>query len=149
MKTGLWGVLEHFGGVKVTRPKDIRRIKGKDARREAINAARTANLDLQNYLSGLYRNDEIVISHPEGMRCSGFLGELQKEIVEHLLSVQKDFGLRVPIIPVGIEYENYSRPLSKVFFRIGKPIYGEGLSELSFLMQQVSNDLSRLSGLSS
>ena len=149
MKTGLWGILEHFGGVKVTRPKDIRRIKSRDARREAINAARAANLDLQNYLSGLYRNGEIVISHPEGMRCSGFLGELQKEIVEHLLNVQKDFGLRIPIIPVGIEYESYSRPLSKVFFRVGKPIYGESVSELSFLMQQVSNDLRSLSGLSS
>ncbi|MEE3233809.1 MAG: 1-acyl-sn-glycerol-3-phosphate acyltransferase [Candidatus Latescibacterota bacterium] len=149
MKTGLWGILEHFGGVKVTRPKDIRRHKEKTARRAAIKAARAANLDLQNYLGGLYRNGEVVISHPEGMRCSGFLGELQKEIVEHLLHVQKDFGIRVPIIPIGIEYESYLRPFSKVFFRIGEPIYGEDILEISFLMQRLSDDLRRLSGISS
>tara|TARA_B100001250_G_scaffold203266_1_gene174309 strand:- start:13917 stop:14654 length:738 start_codon:yes stop_codon:yes gene_type:complete len=148
MKTGLWGILEHFGGVKVTRPKDIRRFKDKTARREAIKAARLANLDLQNYLSGLYRNGEIVISHPEGMRCQGSLGELQKEIVEHLLHVQEDYDLRIPIIPIGIEYESYVRPFSKAFFRIGKPIYGEDISELSFLMQHLSHELRCLSGLS-
>ena len=149
MKTGLWGILEHFGGVKVTRPKDIRRLKDKTARRNAIKAARIANHDLQKYLSGLYRNGEIVISHPEGERSSGSMGPLQKEIVEHLLHVQRDHSLRVPIIPIGIEYESYKQPFSKVFFRIGTPIYGEDISELPLLMNNISNDLRCLSGLTS
>ncbi len=147
MKRGLWGVLELAGGVKVTRPKDVRRLKNREERRAAIERARAANNYLQAYLSWLYCNGELVISHPEGMRYQDHMGPLQKEIVEHLLQTQEATGIEVPMIPIGIEYESYARPGSRVFFRVGEPIRAQNLTDLPDVVDQIDGQLRRLSGL--
>ena len=64
MKVGLWGVLELMGGIKVVRPKDIRRIADREQRRAEIRRARAANQQMQGYLDGLYQRGEVVVSHP-------------------------------------------------------------------------------------
>jgi len=147
MKRGLWGILEHFGGVRVTRPKDVRKVKGREKRRAAIQYARDANRDMQGYLSWLYEHGELVISHPEGMRYQGHMGPVQKEVVEHLLKTQEERGLRVPMIPIGIEYESYTKPLSRVYFRVGQPVYAESRAELNDVVDCLAGNLRRLSGL--
>jgi 1-acyl-sn-glycerol-3-phosphate acyltransferase len=147
MKRGLWGVLEHFGGIRVTRPKDVRKIKDREKRRIAIQRARDANRDMQGYLSWLYERGELVISHPEGMRYQAHMGPVQKEVIEHLLQTQEERGIRVPMIPIGIEYESYVRPFSRVFFRVGQPVYGENKAELTAVVEHVESNLRRLSGL--
>jgi 1-acyl-sn-glycerol-3-phosphate acyltransferase len=147
MKRGLWGLLENFGGLRVTRPKDVRKVKDREKRRAAIQHAREANRDMQGYLSWLYEHGELVISHPEGMRYQGHMGPVQKEVVEHLLNTQEERGLRVPIIPIGIEYESYTKPLSRVYFRVGQPVYAESRSELNDVVDHLTADVCRLSGL--
>ena len=123
MKAGLSGFLEWAGGVKIIRPKDLRRIADRKQRRAQIRLARDKNQLTLNYLAWLYTRGELIVSHPEGMRYQGEMGVLQKEIVDHLMWVEEHQKVRVPVIPIGLEYESYSKPGSRVFFRVGEPMY--------------------------
>ena len=146
MKAGLYSLLEAPGGIKIVRPKDIRKIKDRDARRSLIKGAREKNQKTLDYLAWLYRGGELVVSHPEGMRFQDEMGSLQKEIVEHALHVEKTHGLRIPIIPIGLEYESFSRPLSRIFFRVGEPILSNEHADLSELMGLIETRIRTLSG---
>jgi 1-acyl-sn-glycerol-3-phosphate acyltransferase len=147
MKTGLFGVLGLLGGVKIVRPKDIRRLKDREARRERIRWAREANQGTMEYLSWLYVMGEMVISHPEGMRYQNTMGPLQKEIIEHLIQVENTHGLRIPIIPIGLEYESYGRPRSWVHVRVGEPFFAADVEDILELMGIVNERIRTLSGL--
>jgi 1-acyl-sn-glycerol-3-phosphate acyltransferase len=146
MKAGLYSLLEAPGGIKIIRPKDVRRIKDRDARRSLIQEAREKNQQTLDYLDWLYRRGELVISHPEGMRFQDAMGNLQKQIVEHAMHVEQVHGLRIPIIPIGLEYESFSRPLSRIFFRVGAPLYSDEYSDLSGLMGAIETRIRTLSG---
>ena len=147
MKVGLWGILELMGGVKVVRPKDIRRIADREQRRAEIRRARAANQQMQAYLDGLYQSGELVISHPEGMRYQDKLGPLQKEVVEHLVQAEERLGMRVPLIPIGLEYASYARPGARVYFRVDEPLYADSFANTNELMDHLGNRLRVLSGL--
>jgi 1-acyl-sn-glycerol-3-phosphate acyltransferase len=147
MKVGLWGALELLGGIKVVRPKDVRLLKDRQARRQEIQRARQANQWLHEYLTWLYARGEVVVSHPEGMRYQGRMGPMQREIVEHLLQVEQQSNLRVPLIPIGLEYESFGRPGARVHFRVGQPLYAEQFAGLSALMEAIAERLRVLSGL--
>ncbi len=147
MKVGLWGVLELMGGVKVVRPKDIRRIADREQRRAEIRRARAANQQMQDYLDGLYQRGEVVVSHPEGMRYQDKLGPLQKEVVEHLVQAEERLEMRVPLIPIGLEYDSYARPGARVYFRVDEPLYADSFADINELMDHLSNRLRVLSGL--
>lgn len=147
MKVGLWGILELTGGVKVERPKDIRRIADREQRRAEIRQARAANQQMQAYLDGLYQSGEVVISHPEGMRYQDKLGPLQKGVVEHLVQAEERLGIRVPLIPIGLEYDSYARPGARVYFRVDEPLYADSFANINELMDHLSNRLRVLSGL--
>ena len=146
MKAGLYSPLEAPGGVKIVRPKDIRRIKDRDARRALVREAREKNQKTLDYLAWLYRGGELVISHPEGMRFQDEMGILQKEIVEHAQRVEKSHGMRIPIIPIGLEYESFSRPLSRVFFRVGEPLFSNEHADFTELMGVIETRIRKLSG---
>ena len=109
--------------------------------------ARAANRDMQQYLSWLYAQGELVVSHPEGMRFQDRMGPMQKEIIEHLLQAQRERDISVPMLPIGIEYESYTRPLSRVFFRVGAPVYADGTARAGDLVEYIGAELRRLSGL--
>ena len=147
MKVGLWGFLELMGGVKVVRPKDIRRIADREQRRAEIRRARAANQQMQAYLDGLYQSGELVVSHPEGMRYQDKLGALQKEVVEHLVQAEERLGMRVPLIPIGLEYDSYARPGARVYFRVDEPLYADSFANINELMDHLGNRLRILSGL--
>lgn len=146
MKAGLYSLLEAPGGIKIVRPKDVRKIKDRDKRRLLIREAREKNRKTLEYLAWLYRNDELVISHPEGMRFQDDMGNLQKEIVEHALHVEQSFGLRIPLIPIGLEYESFSRPFSRIDFRIGSPMHSGQYADLPELMDAIDERIRTLSG---
>ena len=146
MKVGLWGILELLGGVKIVRPKDLRRLKDREARRAEIQRAREANQRTQDYLAWLYARGELIISHPEGMRCQEGMGTLQKEIIEHLLQVERELELRIPVIPVGLEYESYARPRSRVWFRVGEPLYSDQFADSGALIDAIAERIGSLSG---
>ena len=147
MKVGLWGILEWMGGVKVERPKDIRRIADREQRRVEIRRARAANQQMQNYLDGLYQRGELVVSHPEGMRYQDGLGPLQKGVVEHLVQAEERLGMRVPLIPIGLEYDSYARPGARVYFRVDEPLYADSFANVNELMDHLGERLRILSGL--
>ncbi len=147
MKVGLWGILEWMGGVKVVRPKDIRRIPDREQRRAEIRRARAANQQMQDYLDGLYQRGELVVSHPEGMRYQDKLGPLQKEVVEHMVQAEDRLGMRVPLIPIGLEYDSYARPGARVYFRIDEPLYATSFANVNELMDHLDQRLRVLSGL--
>ena len=147
MKTGLFGLLGLLGGVKIVRPKDIRRLKDRQVRRERIRWAREANRRTMDYLSWIYAMGEVVISHPEGMRYQNTMGPLQKEIIEHLIQVEQMHGLRIPIIPIGLEYESYGRPRSWVHFRVGEPFFAGDSGDTLALMGIIDERIRTLSGL--
>lgn len=146
MKVGLWGVLEGLGGAKVVRPKDVRRLKDHQARREEIRRARELNQETFDYLAWLYEQGELVLSHPEGMRFQRGMGPLQKEIIDHLLQVEAQRGLRVPLIPIGLEYESFARPRARVFVRIDAPMYTDQFADRQALMATLDQRLRQLSG---
>ena len=145
MKVGLYGILELVGGVKIVRPQDIRRIKDRQQRRRKIEWARGRNQQTLDYLSWLYGSGECVISHPEGTRCADFMGPLQKQVVEHMMSVEAARELRIPVIPMGLEYENIRAPRSTVFVRIGTPMYSDEFADQAALMVELESRLRRLS----
>ena len=147
MKVGLWGILEWMGGVKVERPKDIRRIADREQRRAEIQRARAANQQMQDYLDGLYQRGELIVSHPEGMRYRDELGPLQKGVVEHLVQAEERLGIRVPLISVGLEYDSYARLGSRVYFRVDEPLYADSFAHINELMEHLSQRLRVLSGL--
>jgi 1-acyl-sn-glycerol-3-phosphate acyltransferase len=145
MKVGLYGILELVGGVKIVRPQDIRRIKDRQQRRRRIEWARSRNQQTLDYLTWLYTAGECVVSHPEGTRCADFLGPLQKQVVEHLMSVEAATELRIPLIPMGLEYENIRAPRSRVFVRIGTPMYADEFADQAALMNELESRLRTLS----
>lgn len=147
MKAGLVGVLGVLGGVKIVRPKDLRRLKDRAARRQRLEQARAHNTETLAYLDWLYRSGELVVSHPEGMRRQDELGPLQKEIVEELARTEKRHGLRLPMVPVGLEYESYSRPGSRVFFRVGAPMFNDQFDGIPAVMQALADRIASLSGM--
>jgi 1-acyl-sn-glycerol-3-phosphate acyltransferase len=144
MKTGLSAFLELPGGVRIVRPKDIRRAKDRDERRRLLEEARRRNSDTIEYLAWLYRSGECVISHPEGTRHADSMGVLQKEIVEHLKAVEQQSGIRVPMIPVGIEYVP-TKPRSTIHFRVGEPIYSDQFENTARVMSALVESLESLS----
>jgi 1-acyl-sn-glycerol-3-phosphate acyltransferase len=146
MKVGLWGVLETLGGIKVIRPKDVRRLKDHQARREEVRRARELNQETFDYLAWLYEQGELVLSHPEGMRFQQGMGPLQKEIIDHLLQVERQCGLRVPLIPIGLQYESFARPGARVFVRIDPPTYTDQFADRQALMAALTQRLCQLSG---
>lgn len=146
MKVGLWGALEALGGIKVIRPKDVRRLKDHQARREEIRRARQLNQETLDYLAWLYERGELVLSHPEGMRFQRGMGPLQREVIDHLLQVERERGLRVPLIPIGLQYESFARPGARIFVRIDAPLYTAQFPDCQALMGALAQRLSQLSG---
>jgi 1-acyl-sn-glycerol-3-phosphate acyltransferase len=146
MKVGLWGLLELLGGVKIVRPKDVRRLQDREARKAEIRLARQANQRTVEYLSWLYSQGELIVSHPEGMRYQDTMGPMQKEIVEHLLQVERQRDMRIPIIPVGLEYESYVRPRARIWVRVGAPLDSGQFADSRQLVAAIDQRLRALSG---
>ena len=146
MKVGLYGILELPGGVKIVRPKDIRRLKDREARKARIRWAREKNQYTLDYLAWLYGQGEMVISHPEGTRYQDDMGAIQREIIDHLLQVEQEFDLRVPLIPLGLEYESYRKPLSRVYCRVGEPLFSDQFAGQDELTSKIAEHICILSG---
>lgn len=121
MKPSLPGILDYVGGIKIKRPKDIRKIKNKKERREVIIKAREDNKKIRDYTEFLYKNEEIVVVHPEGTRKKGIMGQLKTELINFTKQIQEKYNVIIPAIPIGIEYVK-SFPKSKIYLRAGKTL---------------------------
>jgi 1-acyl-sn-glycerol-3-phosphate acyltransferase len=72
-----------------------------------------------DYVKWLFLCGEIVVVHPEGTRIKGKIGQIKTEYVNLTKELWEKYELAIPIIPVGIEYENMGVPRSRVYLRAG------------------------------
>ncbi|MFP4346075.1 MAG: 1-acyl-sn-glycerol-3-phosphate acyltransferase [Anaerolineales bacterium] len=115
------GLMEAFGAVPVIRARDILRLDGQAARAARLREARRRKQQAFDYVAWLYAQGELVAVYPEGRFCPHSLGPLDPSAVQHAFRTVQETGLTLPIVPVGIDYEDLRRPGSRVLFRIGSP----------------------------
>jgi len=154
MKSGLPLFFDYLGGIKVKRSQDVKKyirkneIKGKE-RRQLLEETREYNQNAMDYIGWLYRRGEIVVVHPEGTRSKkGRMESLESGLVVPLLNftkaIQEEYGIKIPVIPVGIEYSSIWRPRSKVYLRAGKPL---DITQPN-IVQIIEQEIRKLSNLS-
>lgn len=109
---------EKLGGIPLVRPKDLHKLP-KDRRKEYFKKAHDINDKARDYMNWLYSRNELMVVHPEGERRKDNTkpkNSFYTKFVQYVRSKQ------IPIIPVGIAYEELHRPRSKVYIRVGSPI---------------------------
>jgi 1-acyl-sn-glycerol-3-phosphate acyltransferase len=114
--------LEKFGGIKITRVKELRNHKNKYKRKRFLEKAKEINEDSSKYINWLYTQGELVVLHPEAIRNPGKVGKIYTFLIEKAIEFQKKMFLNIPIIPIGIHYEDVRKRYSEVYFNIGNPI---------------------------
>lgn len=121
MKPSLPGILDYVGGIKIKRPKDIRKIKNSEERKRVIIKTREDYEKIKDYIKFLYKNEEIVVVHPEGTRKKGVMGQLKTELINFTKQIQEKYNMTIPAIPIGIEYVK-SFPKPEIYLRVGKAL---------------------------
>jgi 1-acyl-sn-glycerol-3-phosphate acyltransferase len=142
MKATIPKPIEAFGGIRIARVKDFRSRK-KYSKRKNNKWKKSLQANLPKYCEWLYKQDEIIVSYPEGKRTPDRVGKIHTTSIEHV----QQLGYDIPIIPIGIEYEDKNKYRSKVHIRIGIPIdipsnYSE--EELASLIGATLKKLSRI-----
>jgi len=129
MKSGLPGVLEYLGGIKIQRLKDVN--GNREKMRVQVHDAKQFNADSAEYIMWLYSQQEIVVVHPEGTRIPGKVGAIKKNMIEAAKEAESMYNLKIPLIPVGIEYLP-SFPFSTVHISAGNPVdaSAQGVEEI-------------------
>ena len=140
-------ILEAIGGVKVIRPKDVWRIQHRAKRKAYIRQAREANQQAMAYVTWLYSQGEVLVAFPEGMFYADKMGPLQTAVIKHALDVEQENGFQIPLIPIGLEYENLNQPRSHAFLRVGTPLSTASFGKQKQLLGVVKQRLYELSGL--
>tara|TARA_Y100000294_G_scaffold160872_1_gene164847 strand:- start:1152 stop:1724 length:573 start_codon:yes stop_codon:yes gene_type:complete len=142
MKASIPSWVEKFGGIRIARPKDLRIRKSKKYSKET-NERWKASLqkNMPEYTSWLYQQGEIIVSYPEGERTPGKVGDIYTTSVEHI----QQSGISIPIIPIGIEYENKGKFGSKIFIRIGKELPITNKNPAAEIKEIIKNRLKQLS----
>ena len=81
------------------------------------------------------------------MRYQEVMGAMQTEIIGHLLQAEQQLKLRIPVIPIGLEYESYARPRARVYMRIGEPLFSDQFGDQRELVDRIDERLRVLSGI--
>ncbi|MBW3014047.1 1-acyl-sn-glycerol-3-phosphate acyltransferase [Candidatus Woesearchaeota archaeon] len=123
--------------------------------KDASTEGRESIQKLREKLVEFYNDGEVVVVHPEGTRKGAWANMLPflDTAVKLTLEIEDEFGIKVPVVPVGIEYRSPfgSRserpslylPGAKAFVRAGKPhdVREKGLIDILY------NEVKRLSNL--
>jgi len=137
----LYCFLKTHGGILVVRSKDVKDGQYTEQERQEIND-KAATYALSRLKLG-----EPLVNFPEGTRAYKQLHTPFKMwIAEKIIQAQEngDLSSRIPIVPLGIEYEDANKLRSHVWVRAGEPFYTNNTSELETHLQK---EISRLSGL--
>jgi len=155
MKYSLPRFFEYGGGIRVSRPKDMLRLREKIRRmgygnqktkkiRKKMRDMKKNNIEAMRYVGFLLcSEDEIVIIHPEGTRVENAMGELQMGIINYVGEIERPPMIKIPAIPIGIEYEDTEKIRPRVNVRVGKPL-DLATPDLEKIIRQ---NLENLSGL--
>ncbi len=126
MKSSLPDFFKYIGAVKIIRFKEIRKrakkIKNEGKRREFLEESRLFNQRSMEYIEFLYKNNELVVAHPEGTRVRNKMGTVKTGVIDVTREIQERLGIKIPVIPMGIEYNPFSKFRSKVYVRVGEPL---------------------------
>lgn len=142
MKSRLPGILKYLGGIKVKRPRDLP--KDRKQRKKQIQGAKDQNKEANQYIEWLLQQGEIIVAHPEATRSPYRMAPFRKEIFTLAKRVQREHGIEIPVIPLGIEYDpSIWAPRSRVCVRAGKP----SKAVTPGLADKVSKELYSLSNL--
>ena len=141
---------EKLGGISLLRPKDLDKLP-RDRRKEYFKKAREINDKAQDYMKWLYSNNELIVVHPEGERRKNDLKfengvYIMNENSFYRKFIQYPISEQIPIIPVGIEYEELRRFRSKVYIRVGAPIKFD-YHDFHENVEAISNQIKCLSGI--
>ncbi|MFA7707989.1 MAG: 1-acyl-sn-glycerol-3-phosphate acyltransferase [Candidatus Pacearchaeota archaeon] len=118
MKSTIPSFLEKVGGIGITRLKDVKIIKNKEKRRGYLEKAKEKNKDTTEYMTWLYQQGELIVLHPEGTRNPYRMGVINMPLISHTQKLQTELGIKIPLIMLGIEYENKKRFRSNVNINI-------------------------------
>ena len=108
--------------------------------RKKIKEAKEVKIEIKEILRNRYQNGEIVVAHAEGTRYKEGVRPFKKGIFSMTSEVEEE-GIEIPVIPIGIEYENWPIPGSRVYLRAGEPIS----SKTPNLIETVRKEVARLS----
>ncbi|MCK4670301.1 MAG: 1-acyl-sn-glycerol-3-phosphate acyltransferase [Nanoarchaeota archaeon] len=120
MKSGLPGILGLYGAVKIGRSLDLinlrkkirveknekKKKKLKEKFRAQKEEAKGFKEELREKLKEFYRNGEVVVVHPEGTRSFGEMLDIENLAINFTREIEEECGIKVPAIPVGIEYSS-------------------------------------------
>jgi 1-acyl-sn-glycerol-3-phosphate acyltransferase len=135
--------LKMLGGIPIDRPKDLKKIKDKAERRRVHDKADERNGHAREYVQYLWQQNEIVINHAEGTRSPGKMLPIHSEYFDLAREVEAAYGIKIPIIPMGIIYPRFRYPRSKVILRAGAPLD----VQMSNIEMVVANEIRELSGI--
>jgi len=113
MKGSLPSLFKYGGGIPIIRPKDVSKQKTHIPKN---------NREAKEYIEFLCERDEIIIIHPEGTRIKNGMGKIQGGLINHIKKIEENLGIKIPVIPIGIEYKDIRNIRSKVNVRVGKSL---------------------------
>ncbi|MCK5150066.1 1-acyl-sn-glycerol-3-phosphate acyltransferase [Candidatus Pacearchaeota archaeon] len=122
MASYLPSIFEYCGAFKVARGKEAMKVKDRKKRLRIVEEGKKINEDAFKYVEFLYKKGEAVIVHPEGTRNKKKMGKISNKIFEFTRNFEKYSGIKIPVVPIGIEYKSQGIPRSKVYLRVGKPL---------------------------
>ena len=126
MKESLPSVLKYFGGIAITRLKDL-----KQKTVEYIERAKGRRAEVEQSIEKLLYQNEIIVVHPEGTRNYGKPGKAERPVLKRLLALQKNLLKPITFVPLNIQYQGFY-PGSKITATVGSPfrVPDNGLKEL-------------------
>ena len=136
---------EHFGIVRTIREKDAK-VFGKRGVIIPKDFRMIYNDEMLKYCQWLLTLGEIMVSWPEGTRHIGKTGKMKTGIIEMARDAQA-FAGPVPFVPVGIEYKEKYVPFSKLYVRVGEPIFVPPDYPLDALCSRIQKDMLLLSNI--
>jgi 1-acyl-sn-glycerol-3-phosphate acyltransferase len=143
MKSGLTELYGLLGGIKIGRADDLRNIEDRELRKIKLRQAKALKKEAKELIGDRYQKGEVVVAHAEGTRLKNRVRPLKKGIFDITAEIEREYGTKIPIIPMGIEYQNWPVPGSRVYIRAGEPID----SKTPNLVETVRNEIARLSNL--
>jgi 1-acyl-sn-glycerol-3-phosphate acyltransferase len=140
-------LLTWVGGIPVIRTKDILKLGTRAERHTRLQQARAMRQQALDYVAWLYTQKELVVVYPEGTFYPHQLGPLQIDSIRHVYETTKETELDIPLIPIGTAYAYQRGRRSQAIFRIGDPCKPRAFSALAPLVDEIREQLRRLSGL--
>ncbi len=139
MKDKLPAALGLIGGIKIKRPSDLYHIRNRSKRKRAAEEMDTYNARAFQFIRNMLRNGEPIVIHPEGTRSMGRMRQLKSELIGYATQWERDDGLIIPVVPMGIEYQEKT-----VIARVGPSLF----LRQQDLMGVVAEEIAKLSGIS-